>query len=209
MVSGTTTKAFTVTFNKLYGATFTESGLPSGTAWYVNITGHDSGPILTPSHSLTLANGTYTFTVSSSNKEFAPSSYTGKFTINGGSPAIPAVAFSKVTYSVTFAESGLSSGTAWKVTFSNGTPYQSGNTSIVISLPNGTYHYTVSNVSGFSVQSQNGTITVNGHSLTVNVVFSSVSTPGTSGILLYIVIGVIAAAGVSIGVILYLKKKKT
>ena len=48
-----------------YTVTFTESGLPSCTAWYVNITSlQSSAPITQSSYSVSLTNGTYSYTVS-------------------------------------------------------------------------------------------------------------------------------------------------
>ena len=67
--------ALTISFVPVvYNVTFTETGLPSGTAWYVNITGMaSSGPITTTSYTASLMNGSYSFSVSTDNKSFSPS----------------------------------------------------------------------------------------------------------------------------------------
>jgi hypothetical protein len=64
-----------------YTITFTETGLPSGVAWYVNITGHDSGKITTSTYSVSLVNGTYTYTVGTGYHNYTVSG--GKITVNG------------------------------------------------------------------------------------------------------------------------------
>ncbi|MEM3490074.1 MAG: hypothetical protein QXO75_10550, partial [Nitrososphaerota archaeon] len=57
-----------------YTVTFTESGLPSGTTWYVNITnGPDSGAITGSSYSFSLTNGTYSYTIATSDHTYRPS----------------------------------------------------------------------------------------------------------------------------------------
>ncbi|MGP6220415.1 hypothetical protein ACNF41_04025, partial [Cuniculiplasmataceae archaeon SKW1] len=125
-----------------YTVTFTETGLPSGTPWYVNITNHDSGPIIGTSDSLSLTNGTYIYTIGTTNKLYHANE--GSFTVNGvTSNNTILVSFSLVTYTVTFIETGLPSGATWYV---NITSHDSGpitGTSYSLSLINGTYTYTI------------------------------------------------------------------
>ncbi|MHB1650822.1 MAG: S53 family peptidase, partial [Thermoplasmataceae archaeon] len=67
-----------------YKSTFTESNLPSGTPWFVNISGvPGSGKITGSSYSTTLKNGTYSYTVSTSSSQYYPSASTGSFTVSG------------------------------------------------------------------------------------------------------------------------------
>ena len=63
-----------ITFSEvLYSVQFTENGLPSGTSWYVNISGMtSSGPITTNNYSIKLTNGNYIFAISTFNKIYAP-----------------------------------------------------------------------------------------------------------------------------------------
>ena len=64
-----------------YPVTFTETGLPAGTVWYVNLTnGVKSGPITASSHTFYLSNGTYAYTHSSINTYYARS---GNLIIDG------------------------------------------------------------------------------------------------------------------------------
>ncbi|MCL5874256.1 MAG: hypothetical protein M1161_02820 [Candidatus Thermoplasmatota archaeon] len=73
-----------------YQVFFTESGLPVGTGWYVNLTGQnqlygfDAGSLwIYP-----IPNGTYNYTISTTDKMYQPSEYTGTFTVNGSNDFI-------------------------------------------------------------------------------------------------------------------------
>ncbi|MGP6220344.1 hypothetical protein ACNF41_03650, partial [Cuniculiplasmataceae archaeon SKW1] len=88
--SNITSSSFTVNGSRIsisiyfgipYTVTFIETGLPSGTPWYVNITSHDSGPITGTFYSLSLPNGTYTYTIGTTNKLYHANG--GSFTVNG------------------------------------------------------------------------------------------------------------------------------
>jgi hypothetical protein len=159
-----------VTFVEVYNVTFTETGLPSGTAWYVNITGMpSSGPITSSSYSISLMNSSYTFTVSTENKTFSPT-YTSSFTVNGA-PVSITVTFSKVLYKVTFTETGLPAGSTWSVVL-NGATNTTTSSTISFMEPNGTYSYSVSTTNpayGPSVSSSS--ITVSGSAKTVSLSF--------------------------------------
>ncbi len=201
-----------VLFTMLYSVTFTESGLPSGTAWYVNFSNAmESGPITGTSYSFSLTNGTYLYTIATSNKTFKPTPQSGHFEVKGA-PVSQLVLFTML-YSVTFTESGLPSGTAWYVNFSNA--MESGpitGTSYSFSLTNGTYSYTVSKVSGLSVSPSSGSITVNGSSISIAVTFSPVKKvsplSSISSIELYGIIGaVVAVAVIGAGYALIRKRK--
>ena len=121
------------------------------------------------------------------------------------------------TYTVTFAEDDLPSGTTWyvNITASDGTVYDSGaisGTSYSFSLTNGTYSYTVSNLSGYSDSPSSGSITVNGASVSKTVIFSPIKKSsllsGISSIELYGIIGaLVAVAAIGAGVAVYRKRK--
>ncbi len=171
------TIAFTlVTFT----VTFTESGLPAGIPWYVNITGQSSISSTGNSIKLNLSNGSYYYTVSSGNKIYKPS-YQGSFTVRGAGISEP-ITFSEVTYTVTFSETGLLSGSSWSVTL-NGTAKSSiGNISFIV--PNGTYSYSIASIPGYSILSMpgyngsSGVLTVSGYNLSHPVTFVKVITNG-------------------------------
>ena len=206
-----------IKFSKItYSVTFIESGLITGTNWYVNITEnnntvHDSGAISGSSYSLSLSNGTYTYTIATSDKTYEPSQPSGSFTVNGSSVIVSATFF-EVKYSIAFTESNLSSGTSWSVTL-NGTTLSSTTSTITFSMPNGTYSYTVSNVSGYSVSTSSGSVTVNGSSESITISFTSINksspSPGISNTDLYIIIGIVAAAAViGAAVTIMIRKRK-
>ncbi len=154
-----------------------------------------------------LPNGTYYFTVQADNDIRATPDH-GNFTVAGASPTPINIHFGNpASYTVTFTETGLAAGTTWAVginlgwwdgMFSQGNqnnlPHlatqdwngdsggsglnMSNNTSITFSLPNGTYNYTVFNVTNYSVVGpQNGTINVSGHApAPIKVAFGTVPT---------------------------------
>jgi hypothetical protein len=148
-----TTLTEKITFSEvLYSVQFTESGLPSGASWYVNITESNgtkylSGPISGSSYSFSLTNGSYTYKIASANRIYEPSILSSILTVDGSTVSIP-VAFSEVLYSVQFTENGLPSGVSWyvNITESNGTKYLSGpisGSSYSFSLTNGSYTYKI------------------------------------------------------------------
>ncbi len=74
------------------------------------------------------------------------------------------VSFSRVTYPVTFTETGLPSGTEWSVALSGSAPQSSGSSEIDFEEPNGTYTYTVSGISGWTTLYYRGIVTLPGQS---------------------------------------------
>ncbi len=159
-----------------YKVTFTETGLPSGSIWYVNLSnGADSGSIMAPSYSVNLTNGSYSYSVATSDKTYSPS-YKDSFTVNG-EPLSEQVTFATVAYKVTFTESGLPSGSIWYVSLTNGQSFSSSSSTITFSEPNGTYSYTLSTSDGlYSPSPSSGIFTVNGSPLSESITFIHLST---------------------------------
>ena len=173
-VSGTITvnsSFFIYTINmelQLYEVTFNETGLPAAAVWYVNLSnGMTSGPITGSSYSFSFTNGSYSYTVATSNKTYYTSP-TGSFTVNG-THISETIAFSKVTYVVTFTENGLPSGVYWYLNGSGLSGYESSQASISFNLSNGTYSYTVSNLSSFYTTTTHFTVIVSGKNVTENI----------------------------------------
>ncbi len=206
----------TIMFSHVYKVTFTETGLPSGTIWYGNVTnstGHIfHGSSSTNTIAFNLINGTYTFTNSTSDKIYGPSSHSGKFTVSGSAVNLPTVSFSQITYKVTFMEIGLPTGSIWYV---NITGHDSGlitGTTYSVMLTNGTYAYTLG-TNNTNYNANGSTILINGHFKTVSVTFtvsSSLSKGSHSGIPnidLYNIIGVVAAA-IAIGSLIFIMRRK-
>ena len=160
-----------------YKTAFTESGLPSGTTWFVNISGaSSSGSITGSSFSTTLKNGTYSYTVSTSNNQYYPSVSSGSFTVSGKAVSISVSFVKKATvttyYKTAFTESGLPSGTTWFVNLSNSSSVRSQNTTALFSLKNGTYSYTVSTSNNQYYPSvSSGSFTVSGKAVSVGIEF--------------------------------------
>ncbi|MGD0249964.1 MAG: hypothetical protein ABSB97_03620, partial [Thermoplasmata archaeon] len=118
-----------------------------------------------------LANGTYSYSIAgNSGWHQATLPYSGSVSVNGASVTEPTLVYTLVTYSVTFMETGLHSGTMWSVTIGSVTLSSTTN-KIVFHLGNGTYSYHVGIVPGYKT-TQNGSFTVSGLPVTVTVAFS-------------------------------------
>ncbi|MDP8012337.1 MAG: hypothetical protein RAK23_05930, partial [Thermoplasmata archaeon] len=116
-------------------------------------------------------NGTYSYSIGSVSG-YSISIPSGSITVNGASVS-QSIRFTLITvktYSIMFIESGLPSGTSWSVTL-NGTANTSSTTSITFYEPNGTYTYSIQQISGYSIVQSSGTITVTGSSITKYVIF--------------------------------------
>jgi hypothetical protein len=79
----------------MYKITLNESGLPSGTLWFVNLSNGQSFNSTDNMISFYEPNGTYTYIVSSINKSYAPKPSSGTITVNGAN----------VTQEITFSSS--------------------------------------------------------------------------------------------------------
>ena len=160
----------------VYAVTFTESGLPSGvgTFWGVSINQSLYSSPAGVSIQLTLPNGTSAYTIADvPGYHQTTMSYSGTLTVSGASLNEPTLAFSSVTYSVTFTESGLPSGTQWTVTL-EGVPQSSTSDTITFTEPNGTYSYAITPVSGHTVTGS-GTVSVSGADAAVSIVFGAMA----------------------------------
>ena len=194
-----------------YTVTFTESGLPSG-SWYVNLTnGMKSGAITGTSYTFSLTNGSYSYNIATSFKMYEPSPVSGPFLVNGANVTEPTITFSEVKYSVTFKESGLPTGTTWYVNLSNGQSFKSTTSTISFNEPNGTYSYTIGNVSGYTVSPSSGSLTVSGSNATKTITFTVTSTPSNPSNIfsteLYGIIGAVGAVTV-IGIAIAIMRKR-
>lgn len=154
----------------LYPITFTESGLPSGVTWYVNLTTGATYHSTTNTITFSEINGTYYYSIGSSNLSWASTG--GSFTVKGTSVALSPV-FHLVTYSVGFAETGLPTGTQWWVNLTNGQSFTSTTGSISFVEPNATYHYSVGTVAK-RLAAIGGVFTIHGAGTTISVTFSLV-----------------------------------
>jgi len=195
-VTGGAPPSVAVTFVKpaTYTVTFTESGLPAGTNWTVQLRAFGpsawgsgrgwnrlSGFSNTSTITFSLTNGSYSYHARAPGFR-GTNSTRGTFNVSGASPpAIPVTFVSRhasgTTYAVTFEESGLPSGTNWTVAVSaiGGWGWHHGhrhsvqttpNSSLSFSLANGSYRYVVFGVPGYEIANNGtyGSFTVNGSS---------------------------------------------
>lgn len=151
-----------------YQVSFRETGLPTGTSWSVTLGGttHTSA---TSTIVFTEDNGTYGYAIGPE-PGYTTASYVGSIEVQGAAVA-QTVAWTEVTYHVTFEESGLPPSTSWSATL-RGTAHSSTTTMVEFVEPNGTYSYTVSSVPGYMDTPASGTITVNGYDVTKAITFS-------------------------------------
>jgi hypothetical protein len=140
-----------------YGVSFEEQGLPGGATWWVNLTGETPLDSTGSEISASLPNGSYQYSIATSDHEYAPSVYTGSFSVDGDTILIP-LAFSIVKYGLTIEETGLPVGTEWSVNL-GGVIRNTTSNEVVVNEPNGTYSFAISTDLGGSWKSS---LTVDG-----------------------------------------------
>lgn len=184
-----------------YEVTLVEHGLPAGTEWKVLL---NNGTVYSSTSSsisfLAENNTTYTYTLVSENSSYYGTS--GAFTLSGTSAQYQAD-FSPFTFTVSIKESGLPSGKKWTAII-GGKEYNSTTDEISVQLLNGTYHYSVNGVSGYSLVNGTGAITVRGSGLVVQVKFNS---SPLSGLDLEIIAGVVVILGVGGGAAIVIRSR--
>ena len=156
-------------FTSEYKVTFTERGLPSGELWSVTL-GSGFNDSTSSKIGFTEPNGTYRFSVGII-PDFSATPSSGIITINGSSYNVN-ITFVEVTYSVTFSEYGLPSGTMWTVDLSGSTE-SSSTSSIYFNEPNGTYNFTVGSIPGYQANPKSGSIMVNGSDKAISITFTA------------------------------------
>ncbi|MCI4323794.1 MAG: YncE family protein [Thermoplasmata archaeon] len=159
-----------------YAVNFSETGLPTGTSWYVNITHVSSQSSSTSSISTSLPNGSYLFAIASSNSSYVPSPASGSILVNGAvvSTSVSfSIPLSSQLYSVRVNETGLPNGSLWYFNVS-AQPSQDSTTSFAtINETNGTYLYTLAAANSlFGSSIANSTFTVAGLNLSISVTFA-------------------------------------
>ena len=164
-----------------YTVTFSETGLPSGTKWFINLSGQNYLNSTGKTIMTNLPNATYNFTIATSDKIYRPSPYSGSFKIDGSAYFVN-VSFLEVTYEVTFSETGLPPSTPWYVNITNN-PSSGAVTSSTISmkLPNGTYFLSIETANKQYRPIYNSSFVVNGSARTILIAFSLV----TYGVIFY------------------------
>ncbi|EQD47563.1 thermopsin precursor, partial [mine drainage metagenome] len=154
-----------------YGLRFTATGLPSGTPWWLNVTGGASYGTNSTVLNFTEPNGTYHYTVASARPGFqAPG---GTITVAGAN-VTGTIGFAAVTYSIAFTERGLASGTNWSVTLGNQSANSTGST-ITFSVANGTYNWSIGPVPGYRANRTHGSVVINGSRTTIPLNWTAVT----------------------------------
>jgi len=160
-------------FAALFAVDFTETGLPTGTSWTVELRGtNESSTNATISFGVPDI-GLYGFQVTPvpGYRVHPPA---GSVNVTG-SPTVETIAFQKLTpppppYPVSFEETGLANGTNWSVVVRSVT-YGSNGSTISFSERNGTYGFNVSFVPGYRPVPRLGSFTVNGSAFVQYVTF--------------------------------------
>jgi hypothetical protein len=157
-----------------YVANFSESTLPPGSEWWVNLTGNISLHSSTANISFTAQNGTYDYTATTTNKSYTSPS--GSLTLNGSNTVVPIVFSRESSYGVNFTESGIPLGRSWSVNLAGSveTNFSVGTqpSSLTFQEFNGTYAFAVTPPTRYAATPSNGTLTVNGTNVSVAIAFS-------------------------------------
>ncbi|HEV2166623.1 MAG TPA: hypothetical protein VGS23_06595, partial [Thermoplasmata archaeon] len=156
----------------VYPVTFTESGLPSGSRWTVDL-GSSSSSSTSTQVQFSEPNGSYPWSITPIPGYSTPS-WSGNVNVAGSGHTVVA-AFTRLVYALTFEETGLPAGTGWTVTV-GGSALSSTTGQIVFTEPNGTYAWSVTPIAGYSVVG-NGSVGISGASVNVAVPFSTVLYP--------------------------------
>jgi YVTN family beta-propeller protein len=115
-------------------------------------------------------------------------------------------------YNVTFTETGLPSGTTWSVTLNGQTESSTTSTIVFTGLSNGTYSYTVSSVSGYTLSPSSGSINIHGSNTSKSITFAhnpSKKTPfKLSTIDIYAIIGAVVAIAAIGGAVMIIRRRR-
>jgi YVTN family beta-propeller protein len=211
---------FTASVTTLYAVTFDESSLPIGATWYVNVSGEMSQSATVSSGSGTtiqieLANATYRFSASAN-----VASWVWNDTVSGtsfsvaGAPRTVSVPFQfqrpTETFAVQFTEIGLPSGDTYTVVLGGRTLSGAAPAALSANFANGTYPFTVSSVGSYAPNATSGSVTVNGHAVTVALTYAAPSSGATtnSSSWLWIGGGILVALIVLVLILFAWKRRK-
>ncbi|MDA8054215.1 MAG: hypothetical protein M0Z77_01015 [Thermoplasmatales archaeon] len=165
-----------------YSASYTETGLPTGSTFTVSLANATKIATSTPTAAGSAAtisglyNGTYVLSAAAT--PGTGHKYSGLIwnlpssTIVGISGAYAGTVTFSEEFLLNFTESGLASGTAWNVLVGS-TKYSSSKSYLDINELNGTYSYSVLGISGYSVTPLSGSIVLNGGNVSVPLAYSA------------------------------------
>jgi len=163
-----------------YPVDFAESGLPSGTEWFVTVSRFFDPATSTVLYNYTVSSakaslvvrelpGPYGYVVRTTDLGFQAHPAAYGFNVTGPGLVVP-VLFTPVRYDVVWQESGLGN-QSWSVSVS-GLPILSSGAWATDTLSNGSYSYTVPNVRDYLPSPRSGTVVVNGSGQVINITFA-------------------------------------
>ena len=183
---------------------------PSNFIWYILINGKNYSTSA-KSIVLYLPYGDYNYTVGSNYASIPIANGVG--TVDASSTFTnTTIFFAMSSYKVTFNSSGLSQGITWGVSVHNiSSKTAVFNATIEFYLPNGSYMFSIQNVSGYSISSDaTGSFLINGTNLLINISFTPISQPlgrVPDGRLIGYITPAIIVAAISVTWLYYRKKK--
>jgi DNA-binding beta-propeller fold protein YncE len=158
-----------------YAVTFSETGLPIGTTWWVNLTGGASYESVGAEFTFFGSNGSYVYVTSVADKTFEATESSGRYTIQG-TGLNESVTFQQVTFAVTFVQAGLPTETDWSVNVSGAVTLATTGSYLLLTLPNGTYLFRASTAnSEYAPDAYGGSFDVDGALAEVTVDFHLVN----------------------------------
>ena len=161
-----------VQFVPVFQVTVDESGLSNGSNWSIDVGGvvHSSSA---SAISFPLGNGSYLYQLGLV-PGFASASGAGTLVV-AGAPVELTFAFHRVTYLVTFSETGLIPGTVWWLYLGwLSDPYWSTeNSSVSFTLANGSYTYFYYSVVGYRLTQPGTALTVDGGPVNVSATYAA------------------------------------
>lgn len=162
-----------------YAMTFTASGLPNGTTWYVNASG---GPSLMTTGGqlvLPLDNGSHPYTIASAGQRYGPSPGAGTLAVHGRALSVN-VTFRYEAFSIAFDEAGLPAPDLWYVNVTGARGIVSSVAVSTLALSNGTYAYSIATADkSYAPTAAAGALVVNGSHGPVTVTFVPYTFPVT------------------------------
>ncbi|EQD67825.1 thermopsin precursor, partial [mine drainage metagenome] len=142
-------------------------GLPNGTLWWINLTRGGNYTSATGSLNFTRPNGTYAYTVGTTDPDYA--GVPGNITVTGGNQTVD-LFFEFIASIVSFASTGLPNGTHWSAVLGNQTN-SSTSAWVNFTVLAGVYGYQIGGVPGYTLPTFHGHIAV-GSGLSYEVALS-------------------------------------
>lgn len=170
---------------------FLENGLPRSTEWTLALLDVASFTVGGDQITIALANGTYRYAAFSLNTNYSEKSSPASFIVTGATISIQ-VEFG-ILYAVTFRAVGLPGGWLWTVKLDNNVSADSYALVLTISVPNGTYNYSVQTADPTCLPS-GGTVNVSGPHNPVTIIFTTEGSNALPPSEIYLVLWAVGAA---------------